>query len=155
MDHKHRQPWFRHDVKFVVTGGTGIWHKENLRCRQGRKSWPHDDRAKERDEHILYGMCGTIWIYIQGITHTHCNFYYGLAPIDKIISQFPPCIGQVSHNAPFCNRNVHTFPLQNGALRDMGLVHCGSCAHNIGTETNTDWSKISATAQTNIGEDIT
>ena len=37
MDHKHRQPWFRHDVKFVVTGGTGLLHKENHRCRQGRK----------------------------------------------------------------------------------------------------------------------
>ena len=32
-----------------------------------------------------------------------------------------------SHNAPFCNRDVHTcaFLLQNGALWDMGLAHCG------------------------------
>ena len=37
------------------------------------------------------------------------------------------CIRQISHNAPLCNRNVHTctFLLQNGALWDMGLMHCG------------------------------
>ena len=38
-------------------------------------------------------------------------------------------ISHISHNAPFCNRNVHmcTFLLQKGALWDMGLVHCGIC----------------------------
>ena len=43
------------------------------------------------------------------------------------ISQIPQCMRQMSHNAPFCNRNVHTctFLLQNDALWDMGLLHCG------------------------------
>ena len=35
----------------------------------------------------------------------------------------------MSHHAPFCNRNVHTctFLLQNSALWEIGLVHCGIC----------------------------
>ena len=40
------------------------------------------------------------------------------------ISQIPQCIRQITHNAPFSN----IFLLQNGALWDMGLVHCGICA---------------------------
>ena len=27
---------------------------------------------------------------------------------EKLISQIPPCIRQISHNARFCERNVHT-----------------------------------------------
>ena len=68
------------------------------------------------------------------------------------ISQIPQCISVISHNAPFCNRNVHTcghfcykmehcgkwdwcvctFLLQNGGLWDMGLpVHCGICVTGL------------------------
>ena len=52
---------------------------------------------------------------------------------NTLISQFPQCIAQISHNAPFYNRNVHkcTFLLQNGALWDMWLVHCGICATGL------------------------
>ena len=37
---------------------------------------------------------------------------------------------QISHNAPFCNRNVHTcahfcYKVMHCALWEMGLVHCG------------------------------
>ena len=42
---------------------------------------------------------------------------------NKPISQIPQCIRQISHNAPSCNRNVHTFLLQNGTLWYVGLVH--------------------------------
>ena len=33
------------------------------------------------------------------------------------------------HNAPFCSRNVHVYTLllQNGALWDICLMHCGIC----------------------------
>ena len=37
---------------------------------------------------------------------------------------------KISHNAPFCNRNVHTcahFCYKNVALWDMAQVHCGIC----------------------------
>ena len=52
---------------------------------------------------------------------------------DRSISQIPQCIKQISHHAPFCNRNVHTctFLLQNGALWDMGLLHCGIWATGL------------------------
>ena len=32
-----------HNANFVVTGGTVSCHKDNLRCRQWRQSWHHDD----------------------------------------------------------------------------------------------------------------
>ena len=43
------------------------------------------------------------------------------------ISQISQCIRQITHNAPFSN----IFLLQNGALWDMGLVHCGICAMGL------------------------
>ena len=43
------------------------------------------------------------------------------------ISQISQCTGPISHNVPFCNRNVHvcTFLLQNSALWDICQMHCG------------------------------
>ena len=51
------------------------------------------------------------------------------ACIDKLVAQILQCTSPISHNAPFCNRNVHmcTFLLQNGALWDICLMHCKSC----------------------------
>ena len=43
------------------------------------------------------------------------------------IEQIPRCTSSISHNAPFCNRNMHTFLLQNGASWDIWLMHCGIC----------------------------
>ena len=45
------------------------------------------------------------------------------------VAQIPKCTRPISHNAPFCNRNVHmcTFLLQNGALGDICLMCCGIC----------------------------
>ena len=44
------------------------------------------------------------------------------------ISHIPQCIGQISHNAPFCNRNVHIY-----AHFCYKMVHCGIwdwCVHH-------------------------
>ena len=46
------------------------------------------------------------------------------------VSQIPQCVRQISHNAPFCDRNVHTsthFFYKFGALWDICLIHCGIC----------------------------
>ena len=45
--------------------------------------------------------------------------------LHETISQIPQCIRQISHNAPFCSRNVHTgtFLQQNAVLWDMGPMH--------------------------------
>ena len=65
----------------------------------------------------------------------------GLVPIDNTLHycmihrwlnglvKIPQCTSPISHNAPFCNRNVHvcTFLFQNGALWDNWLMHCGIC----------------------------
>ena len=47
--------------------------------------------------------------------------------LNRPISQIPECTCAISHNATFCNRNVHvcTFLLQNDALLDMAQMHCG------------------------------
>ena len=45
---------------------------------------------------------------------------------NRSVLQIPQCTSPISHNAPFCNRNVHvcTFLLQNDALWDICLMHC-------------------------------
>ena len=52
-------------------------------------------------------------------------FYMPL--VNRPANQIPHCTSPTSRNAPFCNRNVHmcTFLLQNGALCDIYLMHCG------------------------------
>ena len=45
-----------------------------------------------------------------------------------------PTMHQISHNALFCSRTVHTcvhFCYKNAALWDIGLLHCGNCATGI------------------------
>ena len=44
-------------------------------------------------------------------------------PIIKI----PQSTSPISHNATFCDRNVCTFLLQNGALWDICMMHCWIC----------------------------
>ena len=53
---------------------------------------------------------------------------------NRPFAQIPQCTSSISHNAPFCNRNVHmcahflcTFLLQNGALCDNCMMHYGIC----------------------------
>ena len=60
---------------------------------------------------------------MHSVVCVHRLLYKQLLVIwDILIVMWPP-----SHNAPFCNRNVHmcTFLLQNGALWDICLMHCG------------------------------
>ena len=38
---------------------------------------------------------------------------------NRPVAQTLQCTSLISHNAPLCNRNVHTFLLQNGALWDI------------------------------------
>ena len=75
-----------------------------------------------------YGITGSQWIkgwYLQYQCHP---FIW-----KRIISQITQCIRQKSHNAPVCNRNVHTRPLFCYKMVHCGiwhwwLVHCGICA---------------------------
>ena len=43
--------------------------------------------------------------------------------INRPIAQIAQCTKAISHNAPFCNRNM----FENGALWVICLVHCGIC----------------------------
>ena len=53
---------------------------------------------------------------------------------NRPISQFPRCISQISQYAPFCSgKHMRTFLLQNTALWDMALDHCGICDTTVGT----------------------
>ena len=82
------------------------------------------------------GQGSPVWAH--WITYTtsrvHQTIRYKLGDsYNRPSSQIPQCIRQISHNAPLCNRNVHTctFLLQNGALWDMGLVYCGICVTGL------------------------
>ena len=46
--------------------------------------------------------------------------FHNMSHVDRPISQIPECIRQISHNAPFCNRNVHTC-----AHFCYKMLHCG------------------------------
>ena len=48
------------------------------------------------------------------------SYTLSLGQGNRVISQIPQCISQISHNAPFCNRNVHT-----GAHFCYKMVNCG------------------------------
>ena len=50
-------------------------------------------------KHWWVVWCYELWVHSNGST-----------------SQIPQCIGKMPHNAPTCNRNVHIFLLQKGAL---------------------------------------
>ena len=41
---------------------------------------------------------------------------------NRPISQIPQCIRQMSHNAPFCDRNVHCYKLVRCAILDWCIV---------------------------------
>ena len=86
-------------------------------------------QASPRNGCSLFGV--TVVLSIQG-----CVFSVSIDDPcrgSRTISQIPRFIRQISHNALFCNRNVHTctFLLQNGALWDMGLVNCGIWATGL------------------------
>ena len=98
---------------------------------------------------LLWFGAGRFYQYPSGLIHWHCGIQK-----NRPIGQIPQCIRKISHNAPFLNRNVTpnmcTFLLQNGALWDAGLVHCGIC--EIGLY---DWLRTSDTTLENTGKLIT
>ena len=53
------------------------------------------------------------------LTPRHMMYCY------RSVTQIPQCTGPTSINAPFCDRNVCTFLLQNVALWYICLMHCG------------------------------
>ena len=67
---------------------------------------------------------------------TLCNF-----ALQRPISQITQCIRRISHNAPFCNRNVHAYAhfcykmvhYGTGALWDLWIISIGSCYVGIRT----------------------
>ena len=58
------------------------------------------------------------------------NISSGDWPVNRPISQIPECICAISHNATFCNRNVHISVTKwciVANLWDICLMHCGIC----------------------------
>ena len=103
----------------------------------------HRTCDKPLPEPMLTKFCYAIWhdqVMIScgffEITnmHTYAEFYrtsfknghYILW--NRPISQSPQCSGQISHNTPFCNRNVH-ISVTKWCIVEYGLVHCGICLH--------------------------
>ena len=70
-------------------------------------------------QHTLFLVCLTkyhISFTLVGTTGYLTNRY---------ISQIPQCIRQISHNAPFCNRNVYISVTEWRIVGYMKLVHSG------------------------------
>ena len=79
---------------------------------------------------LVYKMCILClqWCLLKVINSNHVSdVWVSRSNGNRSISQIPQWIFQMSHNAPFCNRKMHTriFVLQNDALWNMELVHCG------------------------------
>ena len=63
-----------------------------------------------------------LWRHCNGWRHRRMSLWCmacGYCALDWPTSQIPQCIRQISHNAPFCNRNVHTR-----AHLCYKMVHC-------------------------------
>ena len=83
--------------------------------------------------HVWYNRSDPTYIIIDG------------ASFSRPIWQIPQRIRQISHDAPFCNRNVHMcvhISVTNGVLWDIGLVYCWICELSLlfsYTSSNTLW----------------
>ena len=60
--------------------------------------WPH---VSPMNFAIWEGLIWPIYPYILG------NIFNKKTPSLKLVAQIPRCASPISHNAPFCNRNVH------------------------------------------------
>ena len=71
--------------------------------------------------------------FVLTAVNQHCRLSYWQWCTNRPIAQFPQCTSPLSHNAPFCNRNVHvcTFLLQKGAFWDIYRMHCGFCQNGL------------------------
>ena len=65
---------------------------------------------------IVYSVCQCVVVLLSWWYVCFWLFNYYNRPI----SQIPQCIRQIPHNAPYCNRNVHTC-----AHFCYKMVHCG------------------------------
>ena len=86
------------------------------------ESWIHDIALNKRMNNT-----DCIW------THKRQVLYLSLADwlwgTSILVAHIPQCTNTTPHDAPFCNKNVHMCAhlLQNGALWDICLMHCGIC----------------------------
>ena len=60
----------------------------------------HTDSSQVTKKHVHKTECTNMSNPLQNTKGNQCN-------PRRAISQIPQCIRQISHNAPFCNRNVH------------------------------------------------
>ena len=94
---------------------------------------------------LWYQMCSGRWLLWQSYKTVQVENPWGSFSVSgsygdnytcyRPIAQIPQCIRQVSHNAPSCNRNVHTFCYK--------MVHCGMwdwC--NMGFVQQVYWSLV-------------
>ena len=76
--------------------------------------------------------------HLQNVSHfvQACKNHYlpsilsVVSSYNRPVAQIPQCTTAISHNAPFCNRNVHVcahFCYKNGALWDICVMHCVIC----------------------------
>ena len=94
------------------------WPRSPMPYGITRPEWvnssPHGQNGCRFIQHwVSYCPYHLLWIMWKLFQKVVCN---------KHVSQFPQCIGHISHNALFCNRNVHVC-----AHFCYEMVHYGIC----------------------------
>ena len=83
------------------------------------RRWHHDDNGRT---HTIHSTVNKYYIspYITHIGNDERLFTRECLCDTKPVTQIPQCTSPVSHNAPFCDRNVHMY-----AHFCYKMVHCG------------------------------
>ena len=118
----------RHDVTINTNGSLLFWKVlQKYNCQWSRcvfmsikhcawSIWLSAAMTNESRPNIVYSVCQCVVVLLSWWYVCFWLFNYYNRPI----SQIPQCIRQIPHNAPYCNRNVHTC-----AHFCYKMVHCG------------------------------
>ena len=119
---------------FVIRVGSSLKWNENELCRRyGDGIWGGTTEEVACDRQV-YGRYVSIHSGKQlAICEAAVHGFIGGEHGNRPVAQIPQCTSLISHNAPFCNRNLHVcaFLLQNGALWDMCLMHFVVCVMGL------------------------
>ena len=99
-------------LQFGITGGIYQWSVDFLTAGQLYGKCFHPMMLTCLHTSYIMAVISVVGLDIMETSSSHLN--------NRPISQIPKCIRQISHNAPFCNRNVHRC-----AHFNYKMVHCG------------------------------
>ena len=104
------------DANFVITGGTGGCHKDNLPCHQWWQSWHHDNPRISLSEFYMFDtnpltlklLCSLTWCPVICVAATRGR------PVVRSCPQRLPVIGRVLYLPGCVTAHAHPSPARNG-----------------------------------------